>query len=314
VTRSTPPTRIEIPRKGKNIHLGFGEQVVRVSNLDKVFFPEIPLTKRDLIQYYVDVAQWLLPHIEQRPMVMKRYPNGATGEFFYMKNAPSPRPEWIATVAIPHDSGTTEFPLINDLPSLVWVINLGCIDLNPWYSRADDWDHPDFLHFDLDPSPGATFETVREVALLVRNMLGELGIPSWAKTTGSRGIHVYVPIVREPHQEQVWAFAKTIAIELGRRHRKLVTVEYSKAKRPKGSVLVDYNQNAWGQTLASIYSVRTRPAASVSVPITWTEVDEGIEIDDFRVDNVPDRLRELGDLWQPLLGDSRVDLLKMFLG
>jgi bifunctional non-homologous end joining protein LigD len=312
MTSGSPP-RIEIPGTGENIHLGFGDRVVRVSNLDKVFFPEIPLTKRDLIQYYLDVAPWLLPHIENRPMVMKRYPDGATGEFFYMKNAPSPRPDWIETVAIPHDSGTTEFPLINDLPSLVWVINLGCIDLNPWYSRADDWDHPDFLHFDLDPSPGAGFKQVREVAIRVRDLLAELGMPSWPKTTGSRGVHVYVPIRREPHQEQVWAFAKTLALELGRRHRKLVTVEYSKARRPKGSVLVDYNQNAWGQTLASIYSVRPRPFASVSVPVSWQEVEDGIEIDDFRVANVPDRLRELGDLWQPLLGPARIDLLEMFL-
>jgi len=310
VTSSLP--RIEIPLKGKNIHLGFGDQVVRVSNLDKVFFPEIPLTKRDLLQYYVDVAPWLLPHIENRPMVMKRYPNGATGDYFYMKNAPTPRPDWIETVAIPHDSGTTEFPLINDLPSLVWVVNLGCIDLNPWYSRADDWDRPDFLHFDLDPSPGATFAHVREVAVHVRDLLAELGIPSWAKTTGSRGIHVYVPIKREPHQEQVWAFAKTLALELGRRHRNLVTVEYSKAKRPNESVLVDYNQNAWGQTLASIYSVRPRPSASVSMPVSWSEVESGIEIDDFHVDNVPDRLAARGDLWAPLLGGDRVDLLKMF--
>lgn len=314
MTDAPSSPRIEIPRTGRNIHLGFGDRVVRVSNLDKVFFPEIPLTKRDLIQYYVDVATWLLPHIADRPMVMKRYPNGATGDFFYMKNAPSPRPEWIETVAIPHDPGTTEFPLINDLPSLVWVINLGCIDLNPWYSRADDWNHPDFLHFDLDPSPGATFAHVREVATIVRDMLAELGIPCRAKTTGSRGIHLYVPIVRQPHQEQVWAFAKTIAIELGRRHRNLVTVEYSKARRPRGSVLVDYNQNAWGQTLASIYSVRTRPVASVSMPVTWEEIENGVEIDDFRVDNVPDRLRERGDLWQPLPGEERVDLLNMFMG
>jgi bifunctional non-homologous end joining protein LigD len=312
VTPAETPNRVEIPRTGKNLHLGFGDRVVRVSNLDKVFFPEIPLTKRDLIQYYVDVAPWLLPHIARRPMVMKRQPNGAAGDFFYMKNAPSPRPDWIETVSIPHDSGTTEFPLIDDLPSLVWVINLGCIDLNPWYSRADDWNRPDFLHFDLDPSPGATFAEVREVALHVRDLLAELGIPSWPKTTGSRGIHVYVPIRREPVQDQVWAFAKTLAHELARRHHGLVTVEYAKAKRPKGSVLVDYNQNAWGQTLASIYSVRPRPTASVSTPVTWAEVEGGIEIDDFRIDTVRERLTALGDLWDPVLGPDRVDLLEMF--
>jgi bifunctional non-homologous end joining protein LigD len=285
---------------------------VRLTNLRKLFWPALGITKGDLLQYYADVSDALLPHLHDRAMVMKRYPHGADGEFFFMKRAPEPRPSWIETVAIKHDSGNViDFPIIQDLASLLWVINLGCIDLNPWYARRDDVDRPDFLHFDLDPVEGATFAKVRETALAVRDALDQLGIESHAKTTGSKGIHVYVPIARGPLQKDVWSFAKALAFALADRHPKLITAEYVVAKRPKGHVLVDYNQNAWGRTLASIYSVRPRPRASVSTPVTWEEIERGVEIDDFRVDNVPARVEEQGDLWAPLVAKrGRVKLEK----
>jgi bifunctional non-homologous end joining protein LigD len=185
--------------------------------------------------------------------------------------------------------------------SLLWVINLGCIDLNPWYSRRDDVDRPDFLHFDLDPVEGATFAEVRATALAVRAALDELQMPSYPKTTGSKGIHVYVPIERGPTQKEVWELAKAVAFALAARHPKLITAEYVIAKRPKGHVLVDYNQNAWGRTLASVYSLRPRPRASASAPVTWEEIEGGVEIEDFRIDNLPARIAEVGDLWAPLL-------------
>src|SRR5687767_7877905 len=163
--------RIEIPRDRDNVALKLGEKIVQLTNLRKIFWKNLKLTKRDLLQYYTDVSRWLLPHIQDRAMVMKRYPNGAEGEFFYMKRAPEPRPGWIRTCPIMHDAGPVNFPVIDDLPSLLWVINLGCIDLNPWYARCDDTDRPDFLHFDLDPGPGATFGTVRKVALHLRTLL-----------------------------------------------------------------------------------------------------------------------------------------------
>jgi bifunctional non-homologous end joining protein LigD len=242
--------------------------------------------------------------------VMKRYPNGATGDFFFMKRAPTPRPEWIETCAIEHSSGNViDFPVINDLASLLWVINLGCIDLNEWYARCDDVDRPDYLHFDLDPVPGADFQKVLETALFVREALDSLRMPNLAKTTGSKGIHVYVPIVRGPTQKQVWTFAKEFALQMEARRPALVTAEYKIAKRPKGRVLVDYNQNAWGRTLASIYSVRPKPRATVSTPVTWKELERGVAIEDFRMDNVPARLRKVGDLWAPLLAKTgRFDL------
>jgi bifunctional non-homologous end joining protein LigD len=233
---------------------------------------------------------------------MKRYPHGADGPFFFMKRAPSPRPDWIETCAIEHGSGSViHFPIVQDIASLLWVINLGCIDLNQWYARCDDVDRPDYLHFDLDPGDGVAFDAVRRAGFIVRDALNALQMPVLVKTTGSRGLHVYVPIVRGPVQKDVWRFAKALAMELASRHPTLLTAEYRMATRPAGRVLVDYNQNAWGRTLASIYSVRPRPRASVSAPVTWKELERGVEIDDFRMDNMPQRVRSIGDLWKPLL-------------
>jgi bifunctional non-homologous end joining protein LigD len=313
---STRPVRVAVhegrlvPRDRSEAIVRLGAQEVKLTNLQKVFWPALGITKGDLIQYYVDVAPVLLPHLRDRAMVMKRYPNGAAGEFFFMKRAPTPRPAWIETCAIEHASGSViDFPMIQDVPSLLWVINLGCIDLNQWYARCDDVDRPDYLHFDLDPGPGVEFAQVLETTRLVHQTLDDLGMPGWAKTTGSRGMHVYVPIVRGPTQKHVWTVAKTISVELAARWPRLMTAEYRIAKRPAGRVLVDYNQNAWGRTLASIYSVRPSPRAAVSTPVTWNEVERGIAIDDFRIDNVPARVKRLGDLWAPLLSSrGRVDI------
>jgi len=290
--------------------LAVDRKEVRLTNLRKIFWQEAGLTKRDLLQYYIDVAGVLLPHLTDRAMVMKRYPHGAAGEFFFMKRAPVPRPDWIQICSIQHGSGhAIDFPMIQDRASLLWVVNLGCIDLNQWYARCDDVDRPDYVHFDLDPGPGATFERVREAALVVRNALDTLRMPSLAKTTGSKGMHVYVPIVRGPVQNQVWRFAKALAQELAAQHPALITAEYRVAKRPPGRVLVDYNQNAWGRTLASIYSVRPRTAATVSTPVTWREVERGMRTEDFTIAGVPARVRKIGDLWRPLLAaKGRFDL------
>ena len=303
---------LTIPRAGTATVRVDGKEV-RLTNLDKPFWPELGVTKGDLIQYYADIAPLLLPHIRGRAMVMKRYPHGAGGDFFFMKRAPSPRPEWIRTCRIAHDSGNViDFPMIGDVPALLWVINLGCIDLNQWYATCDDVDRPDYLHFDLDPG-SATWEQVLESARVVHEALETLGMPSYPKTTGSKGIHVYVPIVRGPVQKEVWTFAKALAQELASRHRSLMTSEYRVASRPKGRVLIDYNQNAWGRTLASVYSVRPHPRACVSTPVTWKEIDAGVRVEDFRMDNVRTRFKKVGDLYKPLLlKKGRVDLRQYF--
>jgi bifunctional non-homologous end joining protein LigD len=299
-----------IPADVDNATLTVDGREVRLTNLRKLFWPELGITKGDLIQYYADVAGVLLPHIRDRAMVMKRYPHGASGAFFFMKRAPEPRPGWIRTCPIDHGSkGVIDFPVIDDISSLLWVINLGCIDLNQWYATCGDPSRPDYLHFDLDPGDGATFDQVLEAALVLREALETLRMTPLVKTTGSRGVHVYVPIVRGPEQHEVWTFAKALGVELASRHPALMTSEYRVARRPRGRVLVDYNQNRWGATLASIYSVRPRPAASVSTPVTWTEVERGVRIDDFRIDNVRERIARTGDLWKPLLaGRGRANL------
>jgi bifunctional non-homologous end joining protein LigD len=294
--------RLTIPRGEDNVVLTVDRKDVRLTNLRKIFWPDLGITKGDLLQYYADVAAVLLPHLHDRAMVMKRYPHGVTGSFFFMKRAPTPRPAWIETCAIDHGSDNViDFPVIQDRASLLWVINLGCIDLNQWYARKDDVDRPDYLHFDLDPGAGAPFERVLEAGLVVREALDTLKIPSLVKTTGSKGLHVYAPIVRGPEQKDVWTFTKALGHELASRHPALLTAEYRIAKRPPGRVLVDYNQNAWGRTLASIYSVRPHPAAAVSTPVSWKEVERGIRIEDFTLRNVAARVAKLGDLWKPLL-------------
>jgi bifunctional non-homologous end joining protein LigD len=313
--RAATTTRsVSIPADVNDAQIKVAGGAVRLTNLRKVFWPELGITKRDLLQYYTDVAPWLLPHLKDRAMVMKRYPNGVNGEFFFMKRTPSPRPSFLSTCSIEHASGNIiDFPMIQHLASLLWLVNLGCIDLNPWYACCDDVNRPDYLHFDLDPVEGAAFQTVLETALLVRDALAALKFPAYAKTTGSRGIHVYVPIVRGPEQKQVWTFAKRFSIELAARHPKIVTAEYRVAKRPAGHVLVDYNQNAWGRTLASLYSVRPKPLATVSTPVTWKEVERGIRMEDFTMRNVPQRLKKIGDLWKPLLEKTGRVRLENFL-
>ena len=308
--KATAIPSISIPSGEDNVVLSVDGKDVRLTNLRKLFWPELGLTKGDLLRYYASVAGVLLPHIRDRAMVMKRYPHGAAGPFFFMKRAPSPRPAWIETCAIDHGSGKViDFPVIQNLASLLWVVNLGCIDLNQWYAPTDDVDRPDYLHFDLDPGAGAPFERVLEAGLVVREALDTLKMPAVVKTTGSKGLHIYTPIVRGPVQKEVWSFAKALGQELASRHPALMTAEYRVAKRPAGRVLVDYNQNAWGRTLASVYSVRPHPAAAVSTPVTWTEVERGIRIEDFTVKNVPARVRKLGDLWKPLLrARGRFDL------
>jgi bifunctional non-homologous end joining protein LigD len=304
---------MKIPSDRNDAVVNAGGHEVKLTNLRKVFWPEEQITKGDLLQYYADVAPVLLPHLKNRAMVMKRYPHGIEGEFFFMKRTPSPRPEWLETCSIEHASGSIiDFPMIQDLAALLWVVNLGCIDLNQWYGQCDDVDRPDYLHFDLDPVEGATFKKVCETALVVHDALDTLKVPNYAKTSGATGIHVYVPIIRRPLQKEVWTFTKSFARDVAAKHPKLITAEYRIAKRPHGRVLVDYNQNAWGRTLASIYSVRPKPRAPVSTPVTWDEIERGIRIEDFRLDNVRERIQAMGDLWKPmLLKRGRIDFPRL---
>jgi bifunctional non-homologous end joining protein LigD len=287
-------------------------RTLALTNLNKVFWPKLKLTKRDLIRYYDDVAPVLLPHVRGRAMVMKRYPNGITGDFFFMKRAPQSRPAWIETCEIGHRSGNViNFPIVQDRSSLLWVINLGCIDLNPWYSPCATPDRPDFLHFDLDPNE-SPFHAVREAALIVRDALRAMGMNPYVKTSGGKGMHVYVAIKRGPVQHDVWGIAKTISFELAKAHKDVLTSVYRKADRPRKRVLLDYNQNRLGATLASIYSARPNEFAGVSMPVTWDEVERGVEPEDFTMLNALERVKKSGDLWKPLTQQrGRFDLERL---
>ena len=306
------PVRPHIPRDRNEAMLVLSEtRRVRLTNLGMPFWPALGITKAALIQYYLDVAPLLLPHLAGRAMVMKRYPNGVAGKFFVMKRAPTPRPSWVETCAIEQASGggVSDFPVVNDAAALAWIVNLGCIDLHPWYARCDEVHRPDYLHFDLDPGH-ADFERVREAGLVVHEALTALHMPSYVKTSGSRGLHVYVPIVRGPDQNQVSELTRSLARSLEGQHPRLVTAEVRVASRSAERVLIDYKQNAWGRTLASVYSLRPTPRATVSAPITWSELEAGVMIDDFRIDTMPSRLKALGDLWSAVAPDEggRFDL------
>ena len=267
---------------------------VPVSHPDKVYFPQTGHTKLDLVRYYLSVADGALRGVAGRPMVLKRYVNGADGEAFFQKRAPSSRPDWVETVELSFPSGrTAEEVVVTDAAGLVWVANLGCIDLNPHPVRADDLDHPDELRVDLDPVPGVDWAQIVRVALVAREVLADVGLTGWPKTSGSRGMHVYARI--EPR----WTFtdvrraAVALAREIERRAPTDATSKWWKEERH--GVFVDYNQNAKDRTVASAYSVRPTPDARVSAPLAWDEVPE-CRLEDFTIDTVPGRYARLGDL------------------
>ena len=266
---------------------------VKISNPEKVFFSERGITKLGLVDYYLAVAKGALCGIAARPMALKRYPNGAAGEFFFQKRAPFPRPHWIETARISFPSGrTADEIVVNDAAALAWVVNLGCIDLNPHPVRRDDLDHPDELRVDLDPTPQASWGSVRQVALVCRELLAEHGLTAYPKTSGSRGMHVYVRIERRWTFGEVRRAALALAREVERRVPALATSKWWKEERH--GVFIDYNQNAKDRTIASAYSVRPTPDARVSTPLRWDEVAE-VDPADFTVATVPARFHTVGD-------------------
>ena len=266
---------------------------VAISNPEKIFFPERGLRKIDLVRYYLAVAEGALRGAGGRPMALKRYVNGAAGEFFFQKRAPTPRPPWIETATLSFPSGrTAEEIVLRDSAQLAWIVNLGCLDLHPHPVRAEDVDHPDELRVDLDPGPGVPFSDVRQVALLAREALGEHKLIGFPKTSGSRGIHINVRIEPRWTYQEVRAAALALARDLERRAPALCTSKWWKEERH--GVFIDYNQNAKDRTVASSYSVRPVPDARVSAPLSWDEVPL-CEPADFTVTTVPQRFARLGD-------------------
>jgi DNA ligase D-like protein (predicted polymerase) len=266
---------------------------LRISNPGKVFFPELGVTKLDLVNYYLEVADAALNHLRNRPTVLKRFVNGADKEPFFQKRVPETAPEWIETATISFPSGRTARELLpNDAAHLIWGVNLGVIDWNPWPVRAPDLDHPDELRVDLDPTPEASFADVRRVALCAGEVLREHGLTGFPKTSGSRGIHINVRIEPDHDFTVVRRAALALAREVERRMPEDATSKWWKEERH--GVFIDYNQNARDRTVASAYSVRPTPDARVSTPLDWDEVAD-VEPEELRIDTVPARLRTKGD-------------------
>ena len=267
---------------------------VAVSHPDKVYFPRTGHTKLDLVRYYLSVADGALRGAAGRPMVLKRYVNGAQGEPFFQKRAPSSRPDWIETVELSFPSGrTAEEVVVRDPAGLAWVVNLGCIDLNPHPVRADDLDHPDELRVDLDPVPGVDWAQIIRVALVAREVLADFGLAGWPKTSGSRGMHIYARIEPRWTFPEVRRAAVALAREVERRAPQDATSRWWKEERH--GVFVDYNQNAKDRTIASAYSVRPTPDARVSTPLAWDEVPD-CRPEAFTIDTVPERFALRGDV------------------
>jgi bifunctional non-homologous end joining protein LigD len=300
------PEEVVAPPEPMPSEIRRGRVTLKLSNLDKPFWPEEGITKGDLLAYYRDVADVVVPHLRDRPFTMKRYPDGWQGKFFFQKDKPPHLPDWIPTRRLlvstrdrPPRKKWIEAPLVNDELALLWMVNIGCIDLNAWYSRVDAPDRPDFVLFDLDPSPDVGFRETVQVALLIRQVLDQLGLFGFPKTSGSDGMHVLVPIERRYTYDDTREFAEIVGSALARTHRGLVTTEWSKAKRR--GVLVDANQNGQGKTIAFAYSVRPQAGAPVSTPLRWEELTDDLDPGAFTMDVVRERIHTHGDLYEGVL-------------
>lgn len=283
-----------------------GRRELQLTNLDKLFWVEEGISKGDLVDYYRAVAPALLPHLRNRPFTMRRYPDGISGKAFFQKDAPSHMPEWIPTFRATVSTRTrsrvekeVDFPLVNDELALLWMVNMGCIDMNAWYSRVDRPERPDFVLFDLDPTPEVPWRQTVEVALLLRELLDGLGLASFPKTSGGKGFHILVPLDRRSSYAEARDFAERLAGVVAATHPTLATTVWSKARRR--GVLIDANQNGAGKTIASVYSVRPRPGAPVSTPLAWEEVDGQLDPAAFTMTAALERIRQHGDLAAALL-------------
>jgi bifunctional non-homologous end joining protein LigD len=275
---------------------------LKFTNLKKVFFPDDGYTKRDLINYYAAVSELILPHLEDRPLSLKRYPNGIKEQFFFQKNAAESFAPWLRTEMIDsdHNEAAINYVFANDLASLLYLANLGCIDQNPWMSRSGSLDNPDFVLIDLDPHQ-CSFEKVIEAALLVKNVLDEIDMEGYPKTTGGDGMHVYIPVETEYTYEHTRTFAEVIARIVTRRKPELFTTPRSVSKRERNRVYFDWVQNAKSKTISAPYVVRAYPGAPIATPLEWSEVRPGLHPSQFTIANVRERFREKGELFEGVL-------------
>jgi bifunctional non-homologous end joining protein LigD len=292
------------PAVAGDLKLRAGRTVVDVTNLDRLYWPGEGYTKGDLLRYYVKVGGTIMPYLKDRPTILKRYPNGTGSPMFFQHNVEN-APGLLKTMELESEAGRAiNYAVYSDLASLVYLANIGTIEQHPWHSRVSDLDHPDYVVFDLDPH-GAPFANVREVALVMGEVLKELRLTGYPKTSGSAGIHIYVPVRRRYGYEEVARFAEQVSGRVAERAPRVATVERRLAERKKDQVYVDWQQNARGKAAAAVYTARAKPGASVSTPVTWQEIARGFEIRDFTIKTVPPRLARKGDLWRDMLKDRQ---------
>jgi len=306
----TSPKTTKTSEKEKEVILN--KHKVKLTNQDKIYFPKDDVTKGDVIEYYQSVASYILPHLKNRPLSLNRFPNGIEEQGFYQKDASDNIPEWIKTTQVYSESNDKYIDYIycNDKATLAYLNNLGCIDLNPWNAALPDLDHPDFMVLDLDPSKKNSFDDVIETALQVNEVLKSVKVKGYCKTSGSTGIHIYIPMGAQYDFDQVKDFAHILMKQVNDKLPKITTLERSLQKRDDKKIYLDYLQNRTGQTLASVYSIRPKEGASVSMPLEWEELKPGLRPTDFNIHNALERIKEKGDLFKPVLGKG-IDIMKV---
>ena len=299
-------------RTGKDdVEKSIGKQKLKLTNQNKIYFPDDDVTKGDVIDFYQSISKYILPHLKDRPQSMNRYPNGINGMSFYQKDAAEETPEWIEIQKVFSESSDKyiNYIICNDRETMAYLNNLGCIELNVWTSKIQKADNPDYLVLDLDPSEKNSFEDVIETAQAVKEVLDLAGVGGYPKTSGSSGIHVYIPMNAKYSYDQVKNFGHLLMQMVQKKLPDLTTLERSLQKRDKNKIYLDYLQNRRGQTLASVYSLRPKNGAPVSMPLEWKEVKNGLKPTDFNIHNSLDRLKEKGDIFKPILGKG-IDMLK----
>jgi DNA ligase D len=271
-------------------------QQVSLTSLDRVYWPDEQITKFDLLRYYIEISPYLLPYLKDRPAILQRWPRGVNAPMFFQQDLES-APPFVKSVRLTNQEGRElDYAVYTALASLLHLVNLGTIEQHPWHSTVKKLSHPDWIAIDLDPKK-APWENVLEVALITRQVCDEIGLQSFPKTSGSSGIHVYLPLKPTNEYDAVAEFARLLAGEIAGRVPKIATVERSLAKRKHDQVYVDWMQNARGKSLASVYTTRAKPKATVSMPLTWKQIEKGVKITDFTLKNVPALCRKAGDLW-----------------
>jgi bifunctional non-homologous end joining protein LigD len=305
VERAVPASRaFKKEELSGDVTVKVGKDAVSLTHLDKVYWPDEGHTKGDLIKYYYEVAKYILPYLKDRPLIMKRYPNGIAGPFFHQHDV-NEAPEYVRTATLDVEGHTVDYIVGDNLATLLYMANLGAIERHPWHSRVRNLDRPDWFVFDLDPQ-GVEWDVICDVAVTCKEILDSLGLDSYAKTSGSRGIHVYVPIKPVYSYEQVADFALRVARMVEREHPDVATLERSLKKRKAARIYVDHMQNARGKSVVAPYSVRPKPGATVSAPVEWTEVKrKRVTIQDFNIETMMERLRRRGDIFKPVLANRQ---------